>query len=281
MACALYRPRKDGLHKTPMDLARQLLRLLQRWFPQRRFILLGDGGFNSHEFAAAVSHCSALVSRFFKEAALHELPAQTGVGRPRIRGERLPTPEAVAKKARLRKTRVRWYGGALRAVALCGGEGYWYRQGKGLLWVRWVYVRDMSGTHRDEYFFTTDPTLSEEEIVSLYTRRWPLEVTFQEARAQLGLNGPRQRKKESVSRMTPCLFGLYSVIALAYRSSGMPQTPRIGYVKRHATFSNAMEWMRRELWETTFLNTPLYRPLLKNLPRAALNLLLSHLALAA
>ncbi len=183
------------------------------------------------------------------------LPVQTGKGRPRIKGERLPTPEAVAKKAKLRETSVTWCGGGKRKVAVCGGEGHWYRQGKGLLWVRWVYVKDLSGTHREEYFFTTDWTLSEEEVVSLYTRRWPLEVTFQETRAQLGLNDPRQRKKESVTRMTPCLFGLYSVIALAYRNSGMPRMPGVGYAKRHATFSDALEWARRELWETTF-STP-------------------------
>lgn len=191
--CALYRPRGDGPHKTPMDQARQLLRLLQRWFPERRFILLGDGGFNSHEFARAVAHKSALVSRFFKDAALHELPVQKGVGRPRIKGERLPTPEATVKKARLRKTSVTWYGGGRREIALCSGEGYWYRQGRCWLWVRWVYVKDMIGTHREEYFFTTDPMLTEEKIVSLYTWRWPIEVTFQESRAQLGLNDPRQR----------------------------------------------------------------------------------------
>lgn len=280
--CALCRPRANGRHKTPLDLARQLLMLLERWFPKRRFILLGDGGFSSHGLARAAARRSALVSRFYKQAALHEAPTvQKGAGRPRVRGKRLETPEASVKKARLRETRVTWYGGQMRDVAVCSGEGYWYRQGMGLLWVRWVYVKDLSGTHREEYFFTTDASLTEEEIVSLYTRRWPLEVTFQEARVQLGLNDPRQRKKESVLRMTPCLFGLYSVIALAYRQAGLPRTPRVGYIKKHSTFSDAVEWARRELWEKTFFNAPLYRHLLKNIPRDALNPLLSHLALAA
>jgi hypothetical protein len=279
--CALYRPRGEGRHKTPIELARQLLCLLERWFPKRRFILLGDGGFNSHEFARKVARHSALVSRFFKDAALHDLPVQTGKGRPRIKGERLSTPEAAVKRATLRQAEVSWYGGSMRKVALCSGEGHWYRQGQGLLWVRWVYVKDMIGTHREEYFFTTDRSLTEEEIVSLYTRRWPIEVMFQETRAQLGLNDPRQWKKESVLRMTPCLFGLYSVIALAYREAGMPRTPRVGYVKKHSTFSDALEWTRRQLWEQTILNAPLYRPLLRNTPRHLLNPLLSHLALAA
>lgn len=281
LLCALYKPRETGRHKTPMDLARQLLRLLERWFPKRRFILLGDGGFNSHEFARKVARGSALVSRFFKDAVLHALPVQSGKGRPRVKGKRLKTPEAAVKRAKWRQAEVNWYGGQVRKVALCSGEGYWYRQGKRLLWVRWVFVKDMIGTHRDEYFYTTDQSLSEEEIVSLYTRRWPIEVMFQEARAQLGLNDPRQWKKTSVLRMTPCLFGLYSVIALAWRNANSPRAPRVGYVKLHPTFADAMEHARRELWEHTILNTELYRPLLKNTPRHLLKPLLSHLALAA
>ncbi len=55
-----------------------------------------------------------------------------------------------------------------------------------------MFVKDMIGTHRDECVFTTDRSLSEEEIVSLYSSRWPIEVMFQEASAQLGLNDPRQ-----------------------------------------------------------------------------------------
>jgi hypothetical protein len=281
VACALYKPREEGRHKTPSDLARQLLRLMERWFPKRRFILLGDGGFNSHEFARKVARRSSLVSRFFKGAVLHGLPVQTGRGRPRITGTRLPTPEAAVKRAKLREAEVSWYGGKKRKIALCSGEGYWYRQGKGLLWVRWVFVKDMLGTHRDEYFFTTDRSLSEEDVVSMYTRRWPIEVMFQEARAQLGLNDPRQWKKASVLRMTPCMFGLYSVIALFWRQAGVPRMPRTGYVKMHPTFSDAMEYARRELWEHTILNTPLLKPLLRNTPRHVLNPLISHLALAA
>src|SRR5205823_3892453 len=53
---ALYRPeglnQKEGRrHKTPADLARQLMAVLVHWFPARRFILLGDGGFASHDLA--------------------------------------------------------------------------------------------------------------------------------------------------------------------------------------------------------------------------------------
>ena len=51
---ALYRPeelnRAEGRrHKTPPQLARQLMAVLIHWFPDRKFILLGDGGSGSLE----------------------------------------------------------------------------------------------------------------------------------------------------------------------------------------------------------------------------------------
>src|SRR6267142_5036832 len=53
---ALYRTEKDDIlagrrHKTPPYLLRQLCCVLLHWFPQRRFVLSGDGGYGTHAFA--------------------------------------------------------------------------------------------------------------------------------------------------------------------------------------------------------------------------------------
>ena len=50
---ALSRSPKDNQaagrrHKTPSDLMRQLLRVLFRWFPTRKFVFAGDGGDANH-----------------------------------------------------------------------------------------------------------------------------------------------------------------------------------------------------------------------------------------
>jgi len=50
---ALYRPeeldrQEKRRHKTAPDLARQLMAVLLRWFPDRNSIFLGDGGYASH-----------------------------------------------------------------------------------------------------------------------------------------------------------------------------------------------------------------------------------------
>src|SRR5207302_1407455 len=53
----------------------------------------------------------------------------------------------------------------------------------GVVPIRWVIVMDVDGTHRKDNLFSTHPALSPEGVMSLFTRRWSLEVTFQEIRA--------------------------------------------------------------------------------------------------
>ena len=59
--------------------------------------------------------------------------------------------------------------------------------GGGLVEIRWVFVHDLTGTHRDDYFFTTDRSLRASEIIEIFTGRWSIETMFQEMRAYLGL----------------------------------------------------------------------------------------------
>ena len=116
--------------------------------------------------------------------------------------------------------------------------------------VRWVFVRDRQGTHRDEYFFTTDPALTVEEVIGGYAGRWNIETTFEEVRAHLGLETTRGRSRNTVLRAAPCLFGLYTAVALLYQA--LPEAKRAGAFswpgKEGTTFSDALAAVRRWLW---------------------------------
>src|SRR5262249_14355684 len=155
-------------HKTPQHLLRQLCRVLLRWFGRRHFVLVADGGYNSHETARFASRRRGrlhLVSKFYPDARLYEPPpvvrGKRPNGRPRKKGAKLPAPEEAVARAGRARLDVAWYGGGRRDVEVVSGTGRWYKGGEGLVEVRWVYVRDLAGTHRDEYFFTTDVTTSE------------------------------------------------------------------------------------------------------------------------
>jgi hypothetical protein len=45
-------------------------------------------------------------------------------------------------------------------------------------------------------------------VLDCFVRRWQEEVTFEEARAHLGIETQRQWSDKAIARTTPCLFGL-------------------------------------------------------------------------
>lgn len=268
---ALYRDkatnqREGRRHKTPVEIMCGLLCLLMRWFPDRKWHFAADGGYGTHEFASfAYRHRKHLtvVSKFFANANLY-LPApkrKAGTnGRPRLKGRALPKPEAVVRRTKAKRLKVRWYGGGSRDVEVVTGIGNWFKGGCGLVPVLWVFVRDLSGTHRDEYFFTTDTSMTAKKVIELYGGRWNIETTFQEMRSCLGLETTRGWSRQTVLRMAPCLFVLYTVIVLLY--DALPANRRDQFFvrwigKQTIAFSDMIIHVRRYLWaEWVFAHVP-------------------------
>lgn len=270
--CALYRSpeqdqREGRRHKTPCDLMRQLLCVLLHWFPQREFRFAGDGGYGTHALAgfAARQPRLSLVSKFYKDANLYDPPPKRrrgAPGRPAVKGRKRPAPQEIVAKTRSRsRLTVSWYGGGTRQVAVVSGTAHWYKGGQGLVPVRWVLVEDLTGTHRDEYFFTTDVDLTPREIIAAYTGRWAIEVMFQEVREHLGLESTRGWCARTILRAEPCLFGLYTLVTLWFaelpesqrRSAVVPWT---GTPKTTRTFSDAITLVRRQVWRQWILESP-------------------------
>ena len=255
----LYRSEEDDQkrrrpHRTPAQVMTTLLRVMLLWFPDRRFVFVGDSGYGTHELARFVHRHRArlsLVSKLHPEANLFEPPPPySGKGRPPVKGPRRPKPKQAVAGATLKTEKVAWYGGGEREVGVLVGTGHWYKAGQGLVPIVWVYVKDQTGTHRDEYFFSTDTTMTSVAMIGAYAGRWNLETTFQEARCFLGLESTRGWCRRTVLRAAPCLFGLYTVVALLYRN--LPESKRVGRVewpgKTTVTFSDALTSVRRWLW---------------------------------
>jgi DDE superfamily endonuclease/Archaeal putative transposase ISC1217 len=275
-------------HKTPSELMRQLLAVLIHWFPDRQFVFAGDGGYGTHalaRFAHRHQRHLSLVSLFYPDANLYDPPPVVvgkRTGRPRKKGDKRPTPEAVVAAATERTAlNVSWYGGGRRDVDVVSGTGQWFKSGKGLVPVLWVFVEDRTGTHRDSYLFTTDLTLTAQQVIETYTGRWSIETTFQEMRAYLGLETTRGWKERTVLRAAPCLFGLFSVVALLY-SQLPPGTTAVGAVsyrgKTVVTFSDAITAVRRQLWLEGIFESQGQTEVFQNLPRPYQGLLLAALA---
>jgi DDE superfamily endonuclease len=293
---ALYRPpewdRVHGTrHKTPAHLARLLLARLVRWFPHRHFIFVGDTGYGTSEtarFCRQHRRHLTLVSKFYGDAALYEPPPSrtpSTIGRPRVKGQKLPSPQkVVAHSTRRTRLVVAWYGGITRHIEIVTGTGHWYRIGEALVAIRWVYVHDCTGTHRDEYLFTTNLHLTPKQIVECYTQRWSIETTFQECREHLKLESTKCYGQQTVLRFTPCLFGLYTIIVLLYLQ--LPDLLRLPIIvlwrgKSTTTFADMLTWVRRAIWQQWFFQTPTQAEPFSKLSRSLQETILYGLAPAA
>ena len=84
-------------------------------------------------------------------------------------------------------------------------------------------------------------------------------------------------------RAAPCLFGLYTVVALLYQA--LPESKRSGRVewpgKAGVTFSDALMAVRRWLWREWVFPQAGLAPVVQKLPEPVQDLLLYGLAPAA
>jgi hypothetical protein len=112
-----------------------------------------------------------------------------------------------------------------------------------------------------------------------------MEVTFEEARAHLGLETQRQWNDQAIGRTTPALFGLYSLVALMAHAlhEAEPCVVRTAawYAKAHPTFSDALAVVRRELWSVSHFAMSQSDAEMVKIPRSVLERLTDTVCYAA
>jgi hypothetical protein len=256
-----YHKKKGTRHKTIIDWAQQMVRQLRRWCPKRDLVLAGDNIYAALELlhtSQTLPEPVTVITRLRLDAALYTPAPKKGKkkGRPRVKGQRLPTlaQRRVDPKTEWHQVRLDWYGQPKRRIEFATGTAMWYHSGKPPVPIRWVLIRDPEGVFKPQALLSTNDQLSALEIVRLFMRRWPMEVTFQEVRAHLGMDGQRQWNERAIARTTPCLLGLFSLVTLmAHQIQAKTPSARqllwtAWYKKEHPTFSDALGWVRHRLW---------------------------------
>ena len=149
------------------------------------------------------------------------------------------------------KCEIDWYGGKRRIIEIATGTALWYTPGYDPLPLRWVLVRDPLSEFNPTAFFATDQTAAPLQILAWFILRWNLEVTFEEARAHLGVETQRQWSDLAIARTTPALLGLFSLVTLLAhhltQNKSFPDRSAACYVKPEVTFSDAIALVRRHL----------------------------------
>jgi hypothetical protein len=252
--------RERGLrHKKLTDWGRQLALQARRWMPGRQLVLVADNGFSALEFLAALLRQEiTCVTRLRLDAALYQPapPRRPGaVGRPRTKGARLPTlATALADKETpwRRVTVPGWYGEGERIVEICSDTAVWRHAGLPVVPIRWVLLRDPRRRFDPQALLCTDTTREPLQIIGWFVQRWRLEVTFREVRDHLGVETQRQWSDKAIARTTPCLLGLFSIVALLAARLGSRARVQVSasawYRKRRPTFADTLAAVRRQIW---------------------------------
>jgi DDE superfamily endonuclease len=268
-------------HKTVAEHARQMIAVVRRWVPDVEMTVSGDQTYSVVELGNSCRKRGVrLIAPLRLDAALYE-PAPPRVGgtngRPRVKGVRLPKLSAVLTSERTlwQRVRVPWYDATPRELEVTSGTAVWYRIGQPPLPVRWVVVRDRQDELEARAYFSTRPSDTPREIIVEMIKRWGVETTFEESRAHLGIETQRQWSDRAIERTTPCLFGLYSLVALfgqALSPDGeVPFRTSAWYRKREATFADVLAAVRHHLWGGFSYSTSARDPDLLEIPRCELN----------
>lgn len=244
-------------YRKTTEHARELIEMLAKRFSDRCFQVLGDAAYTNSTLIKKRPSNVTLIGRGRLDAALYAPPNRRRggqMGRPRVKGKRVASPEqrARSKHAPWKKVEIHVYGKTV-TVRVLVIDALWYVAAGGEL-VRLVVVRGFPGHERDDVFVSTDPKMTAVEIIEAFSRRWSLEVTFHDSKGMLGLEDPQNRTERAVERTAPMALIAHTLVVFWYAQTGhrtraagqLPTVP--WYTKSAPTFSDMLATVRRASW---------------------------------
>jgi DDE superfamily endonuclease len=280
-------------HQTLLARAWQIIRLVRRWLPGREVVFVADSSFAALELLDQVAQVSrvSVITRLRLDAALYDPPPPRDPGqrgRPRLKGKRRPTLEAVLADENTQWSTLTiddWYGEGPREVDVATNTAVWYHTGKPPVAIRWVLIRDPQKRFKPQALLSTNLEHTSAQMLTWFVRRWTMEVTFEEARAHLGMETQRQWNDRAITRATPALVSLYSIITLTAHllidKGATCVRSTAWYDKTRPTFSDAIALVRRQLWEHIHFSTSQQATEMIQIPRALLERFTEALCYAA
>ncbi len=273
-------------YRTKNELMRQMLSLLNEHVADtgQPLHLLGDSarcrwlaaGSTAPAVLGQLPSSVAVTGRVVANVRIHEPPPQrrTGqVGRPRKRGERLPTPQEMLQATGLRRLTVKRSAGATDHVHVATQVGRPPRRTPAKASDRDVLViavEPLRGGRGIEVFYTTDTGADVETVLRRYLWRWTIEVTFPDTKTHRGITEPQNRPPwpPAAPRTAATGFLLDSLIVWWHETTRRrPARPlRLWHGKRGASFADMLAALRLQTLQNTrqtYFSTPAIPPGIK------------------
>ena len=215
-------PADPAPRPTKPDLAREAIALVAGWAadlaPERTVYVAGDTGYVNQTTVDGRPPNVEVIGPLRMDAALWTPPPPRRPGqrgRPRKRGERVPTPAAQGQtRAHWHRLPVTLYGRTVRPLVF-RGTALWYSVLRDAP-LRYVVVRDPRGRRKDAAFCCTDLGVSVAFLLQTYAARWTLEVTFFLLKGLLGFEEPQNQTAHAVRRTAPFAGLVFALVVLWY-----------------------------------------------------------------
>ncbi len=176
---------KKGLrYRTRPELAVEMLGVLCKHYENRRFHAIADSAYGGQSVLANLPANCDLTSRLDLDARLYDPPPvrRPGTkGRPRKRGQRLPTPRQMLAQ-RTRRLTLNIYGRRDRSRVADHIARVHAVPDRPL---RIVAVEPLSGGRKIQAFYSTCHEATAEQVLTWYAMRWSIEETFHDAKGHL------------------------------------------------------------------------------------------------
>jgi hypothetical protein len=211
---------KNTVSGSRLWLAAQMVTALAEGLPGRRIDVVADAAYAGKELQGLPEQVS-WTTRLRKDAALYQpAPPRTGRrGRPRKKGNRLPSPAALAATATFTPATVVRYG-QTSTVYLASVRCLWYSV-FGAQQVNVVLLReDADGTGYDLALVSTNLPATAGQVVERYAARWSVEVAICEAKQLVGVGQARNRVVAAVERTVPFGLACQTLAACWYATAG-------------------------------------------------------------
>jgi hypothetical protein len=250
-------------HKTTVEWTIQALMQVVRWLKNIPIILVGDGGFACGALAwRCLKLKVALISRLKMNACLYDFPPKNEPskrGRKKTKGGRLCSFKKMLEMPDLgwEEISVEGYGQKTKRLKYITSVSLWGCDGFLPIPIRWVLVVDVERELDPMPLMCTDLTISVQQIITYYFKRWNIEVTFEEVREHLGVETQRQWSDKAIARTTAILLSLYTVVCLTanrmHGESPIEVAQTAWYAKTDATFSDLLRAVRKVLWRDNLI----------------------------
>jgi len=200
-------------------LARRMVTRLAAELPGRQVHVTADSAYAGEELKKLPDGVT-WTTRLRSNAALCDLPPErTGrKGRPRVKGDRLPSLAKIAATAAFSQVTVTRYG-KTETIAVHALTCLWYSV-TGPRPVTVILIRDKSKTGFDLALVTTEKNPDIKLAIERYAARWAIEVGIEDAKQLFGTGQARNRTARAVERTIPFMLACQAIAVCWYATAG-------------------------------------------------------------